>query len=182
MAKGVRKLNGYIVIYMPEHNKAMQSDNWLGYVYEHIVVAQKAMGRDLTDKEEVHHLNGIRDDNNPENLLVLEASQHSKLHNWLRSNNIDLEGRDNFPRSKTYKTDRSCIICNELIKGHSRYYCSRVCQQKQTSTNRPRKETLEHLFDTGVPFTQMGKMYGVSDNAVRKWFEFYNMPTKRNQK
>lgn len=28
------------------------------------------------------------------------------------------------------------------------------------------------------PFTQIGKDFGVSDNAVRKWCKSYNLPTK----
>ena len=47
--RSTRELNGYIVVYMPEHPKAMQSDNWLGYVYEHIVVAEKHLGRAIAD-------------------------------------------------------------------------------------------------------------------------------------
>lgn len=38
--------------------------------------------------------------------------------------------------------------------------------------NRPTLEELEKLMET-LPLTKIGKMYGVSDNAVRKWIKQY---------
>ncbi|MFA5436708.1 MAG: HNH endonuclease signature motif containing protein [Candidatus Neomarinimicrobiota bacterium] len=39
----------------------------------------------------------------------------------------------------------------------------------------PRKEELQELITKGVPFLQLGKRYGVSDNAVRKWAISYGI-------
>jgi len=62
-------------------------------------------------------------------------------------------------------------------------YTSENRLQKSLSNRiveRPDRQTLKKLIRT-IPFTTIGKMYGnVSDNAVRKWCDFENLPRKKN--
>jgi hypothetical protein len=46
-----------------------------GYVREHIVVMEGVLERALLPGETVHHENGVRDDNRPENLELWVKSQ-----------------------------------------------------------------------------------------------------------
>lgn len=55
---------GYVMVRMPDHPRAGRSP----YVFEHILVVEGVLGRYLGPDETVHHRNGIRDDNRPENL------------------------------------------------------------------------------------------------------------------
>lgn len=52
-----------------------------GYVFEHILVAEKALGKFITKDHPIHHVNGIQSDNRPCNLVVCENSAyHMLLH------------------------------------------------------------------------------------------------------
>ena len=78
LAEANRKIDkklGYVRVYIPMHPEA----NTRGYVYEHRVVAEQKIGRRLEKNEVVHHINGIRWDNRPENLEVMDRIEHSKL-------------------------------------------------------------------------------------------------------
>lgn len=67
---------GYILAYAPEHPRAHKD----GYVMMHTIIAERASGRYLNDDEVVHHINHRRDDNRPENLVIMTKQQHLELH------------------------------------------------------------------------------------------------------
>jgi len=50
------------------------------WVYLHRVIAEKMIGRKLTARDVVHHINGNVKDNRPENLKVLTHATHFKTH------------------------------------------------------------------------------------------------------
>lgn len=47
---------------------------------EHVVVAEKKLGRKLKRNECVHHINHIRTDNRPENITVMKQREHGIYH------------------------------------------------------------------------------------------------------
>lgn len=83
--KGGRIYNdGYVLVLMPDDPRA----NSKGYVAEHRLVWEHANGRALAPGEHIHHINGVRDDNRPENLVALTRSEHQRLHMQAEDNGL----------------------------------------------------------------------------------------------
>lgn len=62
-----RSTKGYVYILVPER----------GYVAAHRLAMEQVLGRELIEEENVHHKNGVKDDNRPENLELWSRSQPS---------------------------------------------------------------------------------------------------------
>lgn len=176
----VRILNGYRVIYNPKYHRAMTNENWKGYVYEHIVVAEEMIGRVLKEDEVVHHLDGDRSNNRIENLLVLSKAMHYKLHNWLDNGGVFKETehvkRVNSGKSKEVRTTKGfCKICDKTLQRKEKTYCSNKCRGlDKRKVERPTKSDLETDIKE-LSWLAIGRKYGVSDNAVRKWAKSYGL-------
>ena len=91
--KDGRTINrGYILIYKPNHPFACGN-----YVREHRLIIEQQIGRYLKPRETCHHLNEIKNDNRPENLMAfISKSVHLRFHKNpanVKSNEIIFDGR-----------------------------------------------------------------------------------------
>lgn len=74
--------DGYNLILQPDHPKADKK----GYVPEHVLVCEKALGKYLPEGAVPHHRNGIKTDNRPENLIVCQdQAYHMTVHRRTRA-------------------------------------------------------------------------------------------------
>lgn len=100
---------GYRLIFKPEHPNCTKS----GYVFEHRLIMENKIGRLLNEQEVVHHINGIKDDNNIDNLkLFRDGASHIKYH--MESGYMTPEGK--------IKSECSKYLSSLLLSGDIIYY------------------------------------------------------------
>ncbi len=134
---------GYIKIYKPDHPYAVNKK-----VLEHRLVMEKFLDRYLISNEIVHHINGIKNDNRLENLVLMTRSTHNGLHSLenkvmlgrelsqVTKNRISLKLKEYW--SKHNKMTK--ILCDNCgkeiykqpneIKRSKHHFCSFNCYKK----------------------------------------------------
>lgn len=78
--RGVEKVKGTRYI-RPRDGYVVVKTGIRKWELEHRLVMERVLGRKLTTDEQVHHINGVKSDNDPANLQVLTNAEHQRLHN-----------------------------------------------------------------------------------------------------
>lgn len=76
------------------------------------------------------------------------------------------------------KPDCECIKCKKPIFKNKTGLCQSCYKEAQSAHIPSREELKEQIYNQS--FLQIGKQYGVSDNAVRKWCKKYNLPFQKS--
>ncbi len=72
--KGGRRYHmGYVMVLVEQDHPFYSMANSSGYVLEHRLVMAQSLGRPLANHESVHHIDGTRDNNKPENLQLRQG-------------------------------------------------------------------------------------------------------------
>ena len=78
--KGHYDKDGYVLKSLPWEHPYISMANSRGWILEHRLVMAQHLGRNLLPREHVHHLNGVRDDNRIENLVLMSMTEHLHCH------------------------------------------------------------------------------------------------------
>ena len=82
-----------------------------GNEYEHISIAERALGKKLPSGVVVHHVNGDGCDNRPNNLVILQSkAEHNTLHRRARA--FDATGNAD---------SLKCVYCKEWDQPENMY-------------------------------------------------------------
>jgi transposase-like protein len=118
------------------------------------------------------HVNGKHDDNRLANLRIVCPNCNATLDTHCGRN------------TRLPRTERACLRCGALFfPRHERHrYCSRACGQRaerrrgpQPARRRVERPPYEQLLREieALGYLAVGRKYGVSDNAIRKWRRAY---------
>lgn len=78
------------------------------------------------------------------------------------------------------KIERRCLKCGKEITKYSSTKLCPDCYKKSTRiVERPSREELKQMIRT-LPFTKIAEQYGVTDNAIRKWCDNYELPRTKS--
>jgi hypothetical protein len=119
-----KKINGYVLVKAPSHPKSLRG----GWYWEHIIVVEESLGRNLADYESVHHINEIKHDNRIENLFVCHRQEHDKAHGMKTVS---------FYRMHETWVGKQCEACGKVFFGSpsvmkKRKRCNSMCKKKNT--------------------------------------------------
>lgn len=124
--------------------------------------------------------------------LILDEKEkeiHKKARILSKKNNISIEEavkivKDNpnldlTTRPRNTIKEIECPVCHKIFKPKrsEQIYCSQECSHKRLMKSEITKEKLlEELKRLNCNLTQVGKVFNMTDNAIRKWCVKFNMP------
>ena len=119
---------------------------------------------------QIDHKNGVGDDNRLENLRFMCPNCHSQTDTFAGKRHRKLF------RIKIRKiTTTKCLMCDNYLYIDQSKFCSEpCCKRAKRKVDRPsNQELLEELKISN--YSIIGRKYGVSETAVRKWFKFRDL-------
>ncbi len=139
------------------------------------------------------HINGVNNDHRLENLRFLCPNCNAQTPTY-GGKNTALAGTGGRNTAGTTKC-ANCVVCEAKISPKNISRKCRKCWHQSAEAkaqrenigkfrrvkDRPTKEELQALIGENT-WVSIGRMYGVSDNAIRKWAKDCGLPTIKKKK
>lgn len=98
----------------------------------------------------------------------------------VNNGNLCFDSNEEYPirifKAHNYKTQ---CYCGKIIDINFDY-CNNCYQKSNHNKRRPNREIFKDLIRY-KPFLEVGRIYGITDNAIRKWCVYYKLPrTKKD--
>lgn len=166
--------NGYPSIYLPSSCYARQN----GAVRVHLLQAEILLGRPLNTFEVVHHKDEDKYNWDLSNLMVFKSiADHSAYHKGCKILLDITTGTYYCPNKNT--PFNICKDCGARIDKKS-VRCCKCNQIFLSGREYPTRDELKCLIRE-LSFTEIGRLYNVSDNAVRKWCDNLGLPRSKRE-
>ena len=134
----------------------------------HTIVMEKKLGRQLKSGEVIHHIDNDVNNFSEDNLICFATNRD---HLGYHSGN-DIYFDDEGVAHCKFKSNKiKCPICGNLMTPNAR-----TCKNcRIQSSRKPSKDILIQDLSEISNFTKIGKKYGVTSNAVKKWCKSYGI-------
>jgi 5-methylcytosine-specific restriction endonuclease McrA/predicted nucleic acid-binding Zn ribbon protein len=147
---------------------------------------------------ELHHINGDRNDNRIENLQLLCPNCHAQTDGYRGKNKTRYEKKESVSdveikqlyeqerekkksekieinKIRKVKPPRYCEVCGKELKRKQSKYCSSKCAHNAVSKRPEEIELVEKIRELKNNITAVGRYYGVSYTAIKKWMKHYKI-------
>lgn len=136
-------------------------------VFVHKIVAQEFI-ENPRELSEVNHIDHDKNNNSAKNLEW--CTREENMTKMAEFYNIRAKVVNCACGKRISSQSISCIDCENEKR--------RLSKGKRKVKNRPEKEELLNLIKT-KSFLEVGRIYGVSDNAIRNWCKSYGIPHRK---
>lgn len=129
---------------------------------------------------QVHHIDGDRSNNELSNLMILCPNCHTFTDNYCGKNHkksTQDKSDEFYHTNKRKEVTKICEYCGKEFHtlSKSQKFCSQKCfKLHRRKSQRPSKEELEKLIHL-KSYRELGRMFGVTDNAIKKWCIYYSI-------
>lgn len=147
---------GYVILSGGRHGR-----------YEHRVIAEQKLGRPLLENEHIHHINGVKTDNRPENIAIVTLFTHMHNHRRRVFTQCGYCSRDlEVCPSKIKLSKSGLVFCNNHCSG--KYNNGLGIGVKRNPFTNHEKRLIQELRARGLNYCQIGKRLNRPRESIRR--------------